>query len=73
MQCKPLKHSRSIYGLYKEYIIITPVIFYIIRLKTNHKKDVYDFNSALHFRMKNRAQIERDTKRTEDEPEVSKM
>lgn len=37
MQCNALKHLRSIYGLYKKYIIITPVIFYIIQLITNHK------------------------------------
>ena len=73
MQCNTLKHLRFIYGLYKKYIIITPVIFCIKQLITNHKKHVYGFSSALHFRMKNRAQIERDTKRTEDEPEVSKM
>lgn len=73
MQCNALKHLRFIYGLYKKYIIITPVIFCIIHLITNHKKHVYDFNSALHFRMKNRAQIERDTEITEDEPEVGKM
>ena len=26
MQCNALKHLRSLYGLYKKYIIITPVI-----------------------------------------------
>ena len=37
MQCNALKHLRFIYGLYKKYIIITPVIFCIIQLITNKK------------------------------------
>ena len=73
MQCNALKHLRFIHGLYKKYIILHLWFYCIIQLITNPKKHVYVFNSALHFRIENRAQIEWDTKRTEEEPEVSKM
>ena len=49
MQCNALKHLRFIYGLYKKYIIITPVIFCIIQLITNHKKHVYGFLLGVTF------------------------